>query len=117
MKQLDPAERAESLLADIEALPRMATYGAKAHGGDAYSVDFLPGALGAVQEAARGRRLTTSSYIRRAALAMAARDLDIPLSDLIERDPRMTRETGFAVSDPEGRKFGAWEIVALRGAQ
>jgi hypothetical protein len=79
------------------------------------TTDLLPGALGLVQEAARVRRLSTAAYLRRCALAMACHDLDIPFSDALARDSRLSRETGFAVDDPDGTKFGRWEIERLVG--
>lgn len=81
----------------------------------AMSPDFLPGAYGAIVKAANARKLSPTSYVRRAALALAAFDLDIPLTDLLARDPRMSRQTGFGVDDPDGVKFGPWEIDGLSG--
>lgn len=81
----------------------------------AVAADFLPGAYGAIVKAANARRLSPTSYVRRAALALAAHDLDIPLTDLLARDPRMSRQTGFGVDDPDGVKFGPWEIDGLSG--
>jgi len=78
------------------------------------STDYLPGAYGAVVTAAKARKLSTAAYVRRAALAMAAFDLEIPLIQLLERDPRMSRETGLPVSDPRGRRFGPWVITGLK---
>ena len=48
-------------------------------------------------------------------LLMAAHDLQIPLTHLLERDPRMARDTGFSVPDPDGTRFGFWEIERLVG--
>ena len=77
------------------------------------STDFLPGGLGVIVKAAKARRLSLSAYVRRAAYAMAARDLGLPLVDVLARDPRMSRDTGFSVDDPDGTKFGPWEIEGL----
>ena len=79
------------------------------------TLDFLPGAYGVVQAAARARRTSVAAFTRRAAYAMAAHDLGLPLADLMARDPRMVRETGRPIADPEGRKFGTWEIEKLMG--
>lgn len=54
-----------------------------------------------------------ASYTRRAVMAFAAHDLGVPLSDLVGHDPRMARDTGAPMSDPEGKRFGAWEIESL----
>lgn len=81
----------------------------------AIGADFLPGVYGAIVKAANARRLSPTSYVRRAALALAAHDLNIPLTDLLERDPRMSRQSGFGVDDPEGTKFGPWVIDGLSG--
>lgn len=102
------AERDETLKAAIAGLPRSGS-----GRGVGVTTDFLPGAIGMVHEAARARRMTSAAYMRRAALAFAAHDLGLPLSDALERDPRVTRETGFSVRDPEGTKFGHWEIEGL----
>lgn len=79
------------------------------------AIDILPGAYGAVLTAARARRVSVASYVRRAALAMAAHDLQVPLAHLLERDPRMARETGASMPDPTGTRFGFWEIERLVG--
>lgn len=86
-------------------------------GAEAVTTDFLPGGYGAIVRAAKARRLSLAAYVRRAAYAMAAHDLGLPLSDLIDRDPRMSRDTGFAVEDPDGTKFGPWEIERLVDGQ
>lgn len=103
----------DSVLAAIAALPARRTSdrpdSVKA------TTDFLAGAYGIVVEASRIRRMSIAAYIRRAAYAMACFDLGIPLEDALSRDPRVTRETGFAVDDPDGVKFGPWEIDALKG--
>lgn len=103
----------EAVLAAIAALPERRV----SERTDAIksTVDFLSGAYGAVRLAAKIRRLSPAAYMRRAVLAMVAHDLELPLSDLIERDPRMSRESGFAVEDPQGTKFGQWEIERLVG--
>lgn len=102
----------DSLLAAIAALPEARTSDRpeviKAH------TDFLPGAFGIVVEAAKDRKMSLAAYIRRAAYAMACHDLELPLSDAITRDPRVTRETGYPIDDPDGVKFGPWEIDSLK---
>lgn len=105
-------ERRASLLADIEALP--ARRSGKREDLIQVQGDFLDSTYGIVAEAARERRMAVASYMRRAAYAMACHDLDLPLSDAFKRDPRVTRETGFGVLDPEGVKFGDWEIESLK---
>lgn len=84
---------------------------------DAFTVtaDFLPGAAGAVIKAAGARRLSPTAYVRRAALAMAAHDLGVPLTDLLQRDPRMSRQSGHPIADPKGDRFGPWCITGLTG--
>lgn len=110
---LSREERVASLLADIDALP--ATRRNRRRDIIPSDTDFLPRAYGVVLEAARVRRLSLAAYIRRAVYAMACHDLNLPLSEVLEIDPRMSRETGFPVDDPEGRKFGPWEIEKLKG--
>lgn len=80
-----------------------------------YDVDVKSGARGLLNRAAAARRLSVSAYLRRAGFAMAAYDLGVPLSDFLTFDPRMARETGLAVADPEGHLFGRWEIESLKG--
>lgn len=104
-----------TLLAEVNDLPD-----ADNGPGDPVSagqVDFIPGAYGAVMQAAAARRISVASFTRRAAYAMAAHDLGIPLQDLITRDPRMARNTGFPVPDPHMKRFGLWEIERLVGEQ
>lgn len=111
----DREARKASLKAAIDALPARRV--SQATDAIKSQTDFIFGAYGIVVEAARGRRLSVAAYIRRAAYAMACHDLGIPLSEALERDPRMARETGFAVADPDGTKFGRWEIAALVGEE
>jgi hypothetical protein len=75
-----------------------------------HEVDFLPGAYSAIKAAAKRRRLSIPAFIRRAAYAVAAMDLDIPVGELLARDPRCTRDTGLRVDDPQGIRFGSWEV-------
>lgn len=79
--------------------------------------DFLIGGYGLVLQAAKARRVSLPAYIRRAAYAMACCDLGIPLAEVLQRDPRMSRETGLSISDPQGDKFGPWEIEKLVGEE
>lgn len=101
----------ESMKAQINSLPTAAS----ASRPEAVDIrlDVLPGAYGAILQAASARRVTVASFMRRAALAMAAHDLEIPLRELVERDPRMARDINMGVDDPTGRRFGAWEIAEL----
>lgn len=110
---VDRETRDATLKAAIDALPRM-------RGGDnaetiTTSTDFRVGSFNIVIEAARLRHMSVGGYLRRAAFAMACHDLALPLSDALARDPRVTRETGWAVADPEGTIFGPWEIERLVG--
>lgn len=107
--------RREMLLAEIAAIPARRT--TMADDAIKVQVDFLDTAHGIVAIAARMRRMSVAAFIRRAAYAMACHDLDIPLSDALTRDPRVARENGFPVSDPEGRIFGRWEIEKLVGEE
>lgn len=54
-----------------------------------------------------------AAYTRRAVMAFAAHDLGVPLSELVGHDPRMSRDTGLSMPDPDGKRFGAWEIESL----
>lgn len=114
-RKRNPEDRRASLLAAINALP------SSGHGGKALlgrtEVDFMVGAYSIIREAARLRRVSVPAFIRRAAYAMACYDLGMPLSDALERDPRMARENGFAIDDPEGLRFGVWEIAQLIGEE
>lgn len=77
------------------------------------NLDVFPGAYGAIMQAAKTRRISVASYVRRAALALAAHDLNLSLRELVEVDPRMHRDTNMPIDDPDGRRFGAWEIESL----
>lgn len=112
------AERREwvdSILAAVDDLPE--TRGGRPDGVFTVTADFLPGAAGAIQKAAVARRLSPTSYVRRAALALAAHDLGIPLTDILQRDPRMARPSGYPVPDPHGDRFGPWCITGLTGGK
>lgn len=104
-----------STLADVDALPASRTPRRDELVGA--TTDFRVGAYGAVLEAARGRKVTLAAYIRRAAYAMAAHDLGIGLQELTTRDERMANARGFSVADPDGDRFGEWEIDLLRGEE
>lgn len=107
-----PGGRA-SVHAAINALPERRT--SKRPDSVKAQTDFLLAPYGAVVLASQARKMSLAAYVRRATYAMAAHDLGLPLSDLLERDPRVTRETGFAIDDPDGVKFGHWEIERLIG--
>lgn len=111
--RLTNADRAASLLADIDALPRSASGGPR--GSVQINTDIMIDAYSIIRAAAEDRRLNVSTYIRRAAMSLACHDLGLPVSEAISRDPRVVRDTGFRTTDPEGTKFGLWEIERLRG--
>lgn len=69
-----------------------------------------------IQRAAAQRGVATASYIRRAVLAMVAHDLQMPLEEVLEHDPRVAAmdSIGSGVSEPEGQLFGPWRIVEVR---
>lgn len=104
----------ERMRADIAALPAR-DIGYDHPDAIAVPVDFLMGPHGMLLGAARRRRVSVVAYVRRATYAMVAKDLGIPLAELTRRDPRMSRETGFGIRDPEATKFPGWEIEALAG--
>ena len=101
------ADWRESLIADVDALPvrRRDRRGVTTD----HEVDFLQGPYSAIVRAARARRMSVPAFLRRAAYAVAAADLGIPVHDLIARDPRCARDTGLRIDDPDGVKFGPWE--------
>lgn len=110
--KIDPRD---TLRAEIAALPtRRASDPPNAA---AVSVDMLLPAYSVVIEAAKARRMSIPAFVRRAAYAMAAHDLDIDLVAVLARDPRLTRDTGFAIVDPDGTKLGVWEIARLFGEE
>lgn len=108
-RELTLEERKDALRAAIAALP--ATPERPERLGS--SVQLSRRVYKTIARAATARRMHLSSYIRRAAYAMAAKDLGIPLSDILALDPYVSRETGHRVSDPKGTKFGPWEIDRL----
>jgi len=108
-------EKIATLRAEIADLPDRK--GGDRRGATKGTTDFMPGALGMVIKAAKGRRMSLAAYLRRSALAMACHDLGVPLSDALKFDPRVTRESGFAVDDPDGTQFGNWEIERLYGEE
>lgn len=108
---LTDRDRVESLLAEIDALP--AARGNRRRDVVVIQTDARGAAHSVVLEAAKRRRLSIAAYVRRAAYAMAAYDLKIPLTEVLEIDSRMTRENGYAVDDPDGDKFGLWEIESI----
>lgn len=110
---LTPEERRRSLIADIDALPGPRRN--ERAGAVRVDADFLLAPYSVIRQAARDRRMTTQSYVRRAAYAMACHDLGLPLLDVLAMDPRAARDNGFGVSDPDGSRFGLWEIEKLRG--
>lgn len=108
--KIDPRE---TLRAEIAALPARKTSDPAMS--TAISVDMLRPAYAIVIEAAKARRMSVPAYIRRAAYAFAAHDLEIDLLDVLARDPRLTRDSGFPIVDPEGTKLGVWKIAGLTG--
>lgn len=110
--KIDPRE---TLRAEIAALPaRRASDPVHA---TAVSVDMLRPAYALVIEAAKARRMSVPAYLRRAAYAFAAHDLQIPLVSVLERDPRLTRDSGFPLKDATGTLLGPWEIASLSEAE
>lgn len=112
-KGVSAEDRKASILAAINGLP------ASRRGGPSDTVrtvaNFTLGAWGMVLEASKARRLSTVAYIRRATLAMAAHDLEVPFAEALALDPRVARESGLSILDPDGVKFGLWEIERLVG--
>lgn len=100
---------AESILAELDAVPT------SSDGTFLTQVDCLSSAHAMVVKAARARRMSTAAYMRRAAYAMAANDLGVPVTAVLERDPRVSRETGVVFQDPKGVRFGSWQILGLAG--
>lgn len=96
--------------ADVAAMPQAKT---DRIGLNHITTDFRQAAYGMLAGAARMRRLSLAAYVRRATLAMVAYDLGIDFRQLLEVDPRVSRETGFPVNDPDGTLFGPWAIAAL----
>lgn len=111
--RLSKEDRVASLLADIDALPRSRRNDRP--GTVRVDTDLMISVYSIVREAAKVRRITVAAYMRRAAMAMACHDLGLDLSEALTRDPRVSRDTGFATTDPEGTIFGPWEIERLRG--
>lgn len=106
--ELSPEERRKSLLAAISSLPPSSNAGRRM-----FKTPIPEDAAILVGRAARGRRMTVESYLRRAAYAMAAHDLDIPVTDILEIDPSVTRRESVVVQDADGSRFGSWEIEGL----
>lgn len=103
----------ESVLAAIAALPERRE--SKVPTAEKVATDFDGGGYGIIVEAAKIRRLSLSAYLRRSAYAMACHDLDIPFSVAMARDSRVSRDTGVPFPDPDGTRFGVWEIEGLVG--
>jgi hypothetical protein len=112
--RLSAEDRRASLLADIDALPTSRR--GDRPGVVRQEVDFVLAAYSAVRAAAALRRLSVSAFVRRAAYALAAADLGLPVTDLTKRDPRVARENGFAVDDPDASTFGSWDVEVRNGA-
>lgn len=112
-REFDRPTRDATLRAAIAALPR--TRGGENAETISAATDFRVGSFNLVIEAAHLRKLSVGGYLRRAAFAFACHDLGLPLSEALARDPRMTRQTGYAAVDPEGTIFGPWEIERLIG--
>ena len=111
--EADRSTRDATLKAAIAALPK--TRGGENTETVGATTDFRVGTFSIVIEAAKARKMSVGGYLRRAAFAMACHDLGLPLSEALSRDPRITRDTGYAALDPEGTKFGPWEIERLVG--
>lgn len=111
-KKRDEIDWRERVRASVDALPE-----SRASGGLKLIVDFLPSGYSALREAAKRRRMSRAAYVRRAVYAMVAYDLGLPVTDLLQRDPRVARETGLGISDPDGTKFGSWQIESMAGQE
>lgn len=101
----------DAVAADVDALPERRSTTPK--DSTKVTVDFRGGVYGFLLEAARSRRLSVAAYVRRATMAMVAHDIGAGVRALTRLDPRMSRENGFGVSDPEAEIFGPWEIKEL----
>lgn len=101
----------ESILAAVDDLPGTVDQATTIY------VDMMPGANGILIEAAKTRQVAVGAYIRRAALAMACHDLGLPFSDALERDPRISNSRNSPIPDPDGIRFGPWEIERLVGEE
>lgn len=109
-------ERKQSLLAAIAGLPQSRS-GDKP-GSTKVTFDTMDAAYSVVLQAAKARRMSVAAYARRAAMAMAAHDLHLPLTEVVERDPRISRENGFTLDVPLDKPtFGLWEIERLIGEE
>lgn len=109
----EPLDWREIVSAEVDAIPSVKQRGAA--GIAQQGTDFRAPVHEMLIARARERRIAPGSYVRRATMAMLAHDLNLPLSYLLELDPRMSRETGFGVRDREGTAFGRWEIERLVG--
>lgn len=101
----------DTVRADVDALLSDAPQVTRKY--DTFAGNIEPEAMAFVHRAAQARRMSTASYFRRAVMAFAAHDAGIPFSEILEIDPRVTRETGFGVTDIDGTGFGPWEILEL----
>lgn len=68
-----------------------------------------------LKQQAEKRGISRASYAKRATMALLALDLGIRLADLTRMDPRLVRETGYTIEDPEGAAFGPWELEGFAG--
>lgn len=106
----DPERRRSSVKAAIAALPT-----SKKPDVRHVSLEIPDSVWSYVHKAAVSREIQPGSYLRRAAYAMLAYDLGIPVTELFERDPGVTRYTGAKIQDPQGTKFGSWQIEEAQG--
>lgn len=101
----------DTVRANVAALPQPP----RGRAASGIFVSFIGGGLSLLREAARARGMSPTGYARRAIYAMACFDLEIPVKEAFLRDPRVTRETGLGVVDPDGTGFGPWQITGLEG--
>lgn len=69
-----------------------------------------------LNEAASRRHMSVSAYVRRAAVAIACRDLGLNWDEVMQDEPGFGiygERPGRAVIRPNGHGFGAWRVTGL----
>ena len=107
----DPERRKASIRAAIDALPMPTDLS----GDRTVSLSVPEATWVLLRRAAVEREISPAAYARRAMYAMVAHDLGVPVTLLLADDPSVARYTGAAILDPEGVKFGSWQIEGLVG--